>query len=81
MYFLSLNTPVTAVTMALERMHVPHLLVELMELIYRFIFVVGRDRPPISGWPRSPGWGIRGAPLQHPLSGELASMAFLRAWR
>ncbi|MEO2777923.1 CbiQ family ECF transporter T component, partial [Flavonifractor plautii] len=40
MYFLALNTPVTDVTMALERMHVPHLLVELMELIYRFIFVL-----------------------------------------
>ena len=40
MYFLALNTPVTDVTMALERLHVPHLLVELMELIYRFIFVL-----------------------------------------
>ena len=40
MYFLSLNTPVTDLTMALERLHVPRLLVELMELIYRFIFVI-----------------------------------------
>ena len=29
MYFLSLNTPVTDLTMALERLHVPRLLVEL----------------------------------------------------
>ncbi len=35
MYFLALNTPMTDVTMALERLHVPHLMVELMELIYR----------------------------------------------
>ena len=40
MYFLALNTPMTDVTMALERLHVPHLMVELMELIYRFIFVL-----------------------------------------
>ena len=40
MYFLSLNTPMTDVTRALEQLHVPRLLVELMELIYRFIFVL-----------------------------------------
>ena len=27
MYFLALNTPMTDVTMALERLHVPHLMV------------------------------------------------------
>ena len=40
MYFLALNTPVTDLTMCLGRLHVPRLLVELMELIYRFIFVL-----------------------------------------
>ena len=52
MYFLSLNTPVTDLTMALERLHVPRLLVELMELIYR---------QGVSAWPRSPGSVIRGS--------------------
>ena len=40
MYFLALNTPMTDLILALERLHVPKLLVELMELIYRFIFVL-----------------------------------------
>lgn len=40
MYFLSMNTPMTDLTAALERLHVPKLMVELMELIYRFIFLL-----------------------------------------
>lgn len=80
MYFLSLNTPVTDVTLTLERLRVPKLLVELMELIYRFIFVLtdtaGRirvaqeSRLGYQGWRRS---------LES--MGTLVSMLFLRAWR
>ena len=40
MYFLSLNNPMTDLTLALERLRVPRLFVELMELIYRFIFLL-----------------------------------------
>ena len=80
MYFLALNTPVTDVTMALERMHVPHLLVELMELIYRFIFVLTETASRIRLAQES-RLGYQG--LRRSLSslGTLASMVFLRAWR
>ena len=43
MYFLSMNTPMTDLTMALERLHVPRLFVELTELIYRFIFLLSGE--------------------------------------
>ena len=80
MYFLALDTPVTDVTMALERLHVPHLLVELMELIYRFIFVLTETASRIRLAQES-RLGYQG--LRRSLSslGTLASIVFLRAWR
>lgn len=39
-YFLVMNTPMTDITMALSRLHVPALFVELLELVYRFIFIL-----------------------------------------
>ena len=68
------------VTMALERLHVPHLMVELMELIYRFIFVLTETASRIRLAQES-RLGYQG--LRRSLSslGTLASMVFLRAWR
>ena len=40
LYFLSLSTPMVAFLAALRRLRVPGLLVELMGLVYRFIFVL-----------------------------------------
>lgn len=40
LYFLSLNTTMTDILGVLERLHCPQLLIELMLLIYRFIFVL-----------------------------------------
>jgi len=40
LYFLALSTPVFEVLMVLRRLKVPKLFVELMGLIYRFIFVL-----------------------------------------
>ena len=68
MYFLALNTPMTDLVLALERLHVPKLLVELMELIYRFIFVL-----------MDAAGRIRVAQEDH--MGDLVSLVFLRAWR
>ena len=80
MYFLSLSTPITDLTMALERLHVPKLFVELMELIYRFIFVLSETAGRIRAAQES-RLGYRG--LRRSLSslGTLASMVFLRAWK
>ncbi|MGF6377075.1 cobalt/nickel transport system permease protein [Clostridiales Family XIII bacterium PM5-7] len=40
LYFLSLNTTMTDILTLLRKLHVPALLVELMLLIYRYIFVL-----------------------------------------
>lgn len=40
LYFLSCNTPVTDLLTLLRRIHCPALIVELMLLIYRFLFVL-----------------------------------------
>lgn len=39
-YFLLLSTPVSEIILVLKKCHVPKLLIELMYLIYRFIFVL-----------------------------------------
>ena len=80
MYFLALNTPVTDLTIALERLHVPRLMVELMELIYRFIFVLSDTAAHIRVAQES-RLGYRGWRCSLTSLGALASMVFLRAWR
>ena len=40
LYFLSLNTPMTDIRLVLRKIHCPELVIELMMLIYRFIFVL-----------------------------------------
>lgn len=80
MYFLALNTPVTDITMALERLHVPKLFVELMELIYRFVFVLTEGMVRIRTAQES-RLGYRGLRCSLQSAGTLCSMVFLRAWR
>ncbi len=40
LYFLSLNTPMTDILDVLKKLHVPPLILELMMLIYRYIFIL-----------------------------------------
>ena len=45
LYFLSATTPMTELFTALRRLHLPAFLVEMMELVYRYIFEMCiRDR-------------------------------------
>ena len=39
-YFYVMNTAITDISIALQRLHVPELFTEIMELVYRFIFVL-----------------------------------------
>ena len=80
MYFLALNTPMTDLILALERLHVPKLLVELMELIYRFIFVLAETAANIRLAQES-RLGYQGFRRSVNSLGTLSSMVFLRAWR
>ncbi len=80
LFFLALNTPLCDVTAALGRLHVPRLLVELMELIYRFLFVLtgeaGRIHTAQSARLGYATWRRGMTSL-----GELLSVLFLRALR
>ena len=40
LYMMSLATPVSELVLVLQRLHLPRLLVELMNLIYRYIFIL-----------------------------------------
>lgn len=40
LYFLSFNTPMTDILSVLDKLHCPRLVIELMLLIYRFIFLL-----------------------------------------
>ena len=79
-YFLSLNTPMTDLTMALERLHVPKLFVELMELIYRFIFLLAGEAGRIKVAQES-RLGYRGFRRSMHSLGELLSTVFVRSLR
>ena len=48
LYFLSLSTPMTDLIAVLERLHCPSLFIELMLLIYRFLFVLAELASSIS---------------------------------
>ena len=80
MYFLSLNTPMTDLTLALERLRVPGLFVELMELIYRFIFLLTGEAGRIRTAQES-RLGYRGFRRSVSSLGTLLSVVFLRALR
>lgn len=48
LYFLSLSTPVTDILDVLKRLHIPGLIIELMLLIYRYIFIMLHTASAIS---------------------------------
>lgn len=79
-YFLAFNTPMTDLCLALERLHVPRLFVELMELIYRFIFVLSDGAARIRTAQAS-RLGYVGARRSLNSAGTLAALVFLRAWK
>ena len=80
MYFLALNTPMTDLMIAFERLHVPKLMLELMELVYRFIFVLwdcaGRIRTA-----QASRLGYQGFRRSIDCMGTLVSLVFFSAWR
>lgn len=79
-YFLAMNTPMTDITGALRRLHVPALLVELMELMYRFIFVLYETMHRIRTAQAS-RLGYDGLIHAYHSTGTLVAMLFVRAWQ
>lgn len=79
-YFTVLSTPVTDLLLALKRLHVPKLLLTLMELIYRFIFVLTEtaERMRVAQQARL-GYGTLRQSFHS--FGTLLAMVFMRAYR
>lgn len=80
MYFLALTTPMTELFSALKRLKIPKLMIELMELIYRFIFVLTDTANQIHTAQAS-RLGYNGLRSSYKSLGVLVSMVFVRAYK
>lgn len=80
MYFLSVTTPMTELFTALRRMHVPAFLVEIMELVYRYIFVLMEISSQIRN-AQECRLGYSTLKIGFYSTGQLISNLFIRAYR
>ncbi len=75
-YFIALNTPMNSIFAFLQRRKVPQLLVDLMELIYRFIFIIWDEWKRIYTAQAS-RLGYRNLSSSMRSTGELVTMLFV----
>ncbi|MCR4429585.1 MAG: cobalt ECF transporter T component CbiQ [Tepidanaerobacteraceae bacterium] len=80
LYFLAFTTPVMDIVAVLRSMKVPVLLLELMELIYRFLFVLMETSEKIYISQASRLGYINAKTSVHSL-GRLASSLLVKSWR
>ena len=80
LYFLSLSTPVVDLLAALRRLRLPKLLVELMGLVYRFIFVLIDTADTIYN-AQNCRLGYSSLTTGYRSLGSLVSVLFIRAYR
>lgn len=78
LYFLSLSTPMTDLIAVLKRLHYPSLLIELMLLIYRFLFILAELAASISTAQKA-RLGNRNFRTAFSSFGSLLSVLFIRA--
>lgn len=80
LYFLAFTTPMVDIFMVLRSMRVPGLFLELMELVYRFLFVLMEtsERIYIS---QSSRLGYMNAGTAVRSLGRLISSLFIKAWK
>ena len=80
LYFLALNTTMTDILGTLKKIHCPQLLLELMRLIYRFIFVLMDTASAIMTAQRV-RLGYEKLRTSLHSFGEMAAALFIRAWK
>lgn len=80
LYFLSLNTPITDILTVLKKLHCPALIIELMLLIYRFIFVLLDISAAIS-ISQDARLGNKDLKTSYQSFGKLISILFIRAMK
>ena len=79
LYFLSLTTPMIDIIYVLRKMKVPALFIELMTLIYRFIFVLAETADKIYT-SQSSRLGYGGVKVAFASLGGLASTLFIKSF-
>ena len=80
LYFLSLNTPLTDILVVLRKLKCPHIIVELMLLIYRYIFVLLEIASSISISQKS-RLGNKDLKTAYHSFGTMVSVLFVRAMK
>lgn len=80
LYYLALNTPLVDILMVLRKLRCPKLLVELMNLVYRFIFVLLATAGTMYTAQNS-RLGYAGLAAGYRSMGVLVSTLFIRAYR
>ena len=80
LYFLSLSTPMVDLLAALRRLRLPTLLVELMGLVYRFIFVLLETANTIYN-AQNCRLGYSSLSTGYRALGSLVSMLFIRSYK
>jgi len=78
LYFFSLNTPMNSIFNFLRKLKLPILIIELMELIYRFIFIVWEQASKIH-IAQSSRLGYNGFKRSIKSLAELVSMVFIKS--
>lgn len=79
LYFLALSTPMVDIMLVLKKMHCPALILELMLLIYRFIFVLLEIAGALSIAQKS-RLGNRNLKTAIQSAGDLLAVLFLRSF-
>lgn len=80
LYFLSLNTPMTDILEVLHKLHCPWLFIELMLLIYRFVFVLLEIASAISMSQKS-RLGNKDLKTSYQSFSNMVSVLFVRAMK
>ena len=80
MYFLSLNTPMNALFGVLEKSPLPRVIVSLIQLIYRYIFVIWEEAAVMRIAQQS-RLGYRSFKTSMISTGTLAATLFIRAYQ
>lgn len=80
LYFLSLNTTMTDILDVLNQLHCPEIMIELMMLIYRFIFVLMETASSIMVSQKS-RLGNRNLKISIQSFGQMGAGLFIRALR
>ena len=80
LYFLSLNTPMVDILAVLSRFKVPKLMIEMMGLVYRFIFIL-LDTADTMFVAQNSRLGYRDLKRGYKSLGYLASTLFIRSFK